>query len=118
MPTYTIPTDTGEQVQPQVLRCTLDGAAYQVALRWNERAALWRMDLLDGSGNVLAAGLAVRNAGVPVNACIYRKEGLPGGLFSAVPTDTPGTDADVSELGLRVVLTYMDAADAATATGV
>lgn len=118
MATYTIPTDTGEQVQPQVLRCTLDGVAYQLTLRWNERAGLWRMDIADGSGAVLAAGLAVRNAGVPVNASIYRREGLPAGLFSAVPTDLPGVDADVSELGLRVVLTYMDATDAATATGV
>lgn len=118
MATSTIPTDTGEQVQPQVLRCTLDGTAYQLTLRWNERAQLWRMDIADASGTVLVAGLAVRNAGLPVSASIYRREGLPPGLFTAVPTDQPGVDADVSELGLRVVLTYMDAADAAAATGV
>lgn len=118
MATLTIPTDSGEQVQPQVLRCNFDGVPYQLTLRWNERAGLWRMDIADVSGNVLAAGLAVRSAGLPITTALYRREGLPPGLFVAVPTSDAGSDAGVEELGLRVVLTYVEQADAAASVGV
>jgi hypothetical protein len=106
MPAYVIPTDTGPETQPQVLRVTLDGAVFQLYLRYNSRAGMWRMDVQDDAGTTLAAGLSMRNAGLPANGCIANLEGLPAGLLLAQPVTDASTDADLEELGGRVLLVY------------
>jgi len=104
---FVIPTDTGDFVQPQVLRVVLDGTAFQLLLQFNARFAAWRCDIADDSGAVLASGLPVRNAGVPVNGAIWGRQGFPLGALLAVASAAIGTDADNSELGGRVLLTYL-----------
>lgn len=106
MPTYVIPTETGPDTEPQVLRTTLDGQVFQLSIRYNTRAAMWRMDLLDDSGAALAAGLSLRNAGIPANGALLFQRGYPQGMLAAVPSDTSTEDAGLEELGARVLLTY------------
>lgn len=110
MATYTIPTLTGTAAEPQVLRVTLGGIVYQITLRYNDRAGCWRMDLADDTGNALAAGLAVRNSGLPINSALFGHQGFPAGLLLALPTALPGTDANLDELGARVLLLWEEAA--------
>ena len=106
MAAYVIPTDTGPETEPQVLRVTLDGAVFQVYLRYNSRAGMWRLDVQDDAGTTLAAGLSLRNAGIPANGCVLGLEGLPAGLLLAQPVTDAATDANLEELGGRVLLTY------------
>jgi len=108
--TRTIATDTGPDVQPQTLRVTLDGTIYQLALQYNERMEVWRLDILDAAGAVLAAGLQVRNAGPPINGAISTRGDLPNGLLWALASSLPGADAGLEELGARVQLAYSEAA--------
>ena len=110
MATLTIPTEAGPETTPQVLRCQLDGVTYQLGLRYNSRAGMWRLDISDEAGNALAAGLSLRNAGVPANLCIWPRENFPAGLLMALATATPTVDANLEELGGRVLLTYVEAA--------
>lgn len=106
MAAYNLPTDTGPNTQPQVLRTTLDGQVFQIYIRYNSRAGMWRMDLQDDAGTTLAAGLSLRNAGIPANGCIINLQGFPAGLLLAVPVTDAKTDANLEELGARVLLMY------------
>lgn len=105
-PVYTIPTDTGPETQPQVMRVTLDGSVFQLYIRYNERAGMWRLDVQDDTGVTLAAGLSMRNAGIPANGAVLGLEGLPPGILSAIPLADRTVDAGLEELGARVLLTY------------
>jgi hypothetical protein len=107
---FIIPTDTGPETQPQVLRATLDGQVFQLFIRYNSRAGMWRMDVQDDAGTTLAAGLSLRNCGIPANGCILGQEGLPAGLLLAQPVTDAATDANLEELGGRVLLTYQQIA--------
>lgn len=106
MPSYIIPTETGPDTEPQVLRTTLDGQVFQLVLRYNTRAAMWRVDILDDSGAALAAGLSARNTGCPINGALLFQQGFPLGMLCATPSDTSTADAGLEELGGRVLLTY------------
>ena len=110
MATLTIPTATGPETTPQVLRCQLNGIVYQLVLRYNSRAGMWRLDINDDAGTALAAGLSLRNAGLPANLCIWPRATFPAGLLLAVPTADATVDANLEELGGRVLLTYIEAA--------
>lgn len=105
-PVYVIPTDTGPETEPQVLRVTLDGQVFQLYIRYNSRAGMWRLDLQDDSGTTLASGLSLRNAGIPANGCVLFLEGLPAGIISAIPLADRTVDANAEELGARVLLMY------------
>jgi len=109
----TIPMQSGPAVPPQILRVVLDGTPFQLYFRWNARAAMWRLDISDDAGDVLAAGLAVRNAGLPVNGCKFGQTNMPQGLLLAIAGTAKGTDADNGELGARVQVVYAEAADVA-----
>ena len=106
---YTIPTLTGDAAEPQVLRVTLGGTAFQLTLRYNDRAGCWRMDIADDTGTALASGLAVRNSGLPINGAVFGHQGFPSGLLLALATALPGVDANLDELGARVILAYQEA---------
>ena len=101
-----IPTNTGPDTTPQVVRVILDGTAWQIGLRFNGRAGMWRCDIANDSGTVLAAGLSLRNAGIPANGCIFGRAGFPPGLLLALASADPATDANAEELGARVLLAY------------
>lgn len=110
MATVVIPTDTGPDTTPQVLRLQLDGVTYQLTIRYNSRAGLWRVDIADDNGTALASGLSLRNAGIPANGCIFGRQGFPPGILMALATADPATDANLEELGGRVQLVYIEAA--------
>lgn len=104
-----IATQTGPEAGPQVISCVLNGSLYQLYLRYNERAGMWRLDLKDDTGNALASGLSLRNMGIPANGCLLLQQGLPPGLLGAVAQASPGIDANAEELGARVKLMYLEA---------
>lgn len=84
----------------------LDKVSFGFELRWNERESCWYCSLLDGDGNVLIAGRKVVLGG------LFRKyrgrEGTPQlGDVYAIDTSGAGVDATLTDLGKRVVLTYM-----------
>lgn len=110
MATLTIPTQTGPDTTPQVLRCQLNGVTYQLGLRYNSRAGMWRLDIANDSGTALASGLSLRNAGLPANLCVWPRQGFPAGLLLAIACADARTDANLEELGARVRLTYIEAA--------
>lgn len=90
------------------MRVRLDGAYYTLRFRWNVRAVVWILDVLDAAGAAIALGIAVRS-GVPLNNSA-NGAGPPGMLWAQ---DTSGTGADpgFDELGGRVVLIYVEATE-------
>ncbi len=87
----------------------LDGASYAVELRWNARDGAWYFSLRDAEGAVLLSGRKV----VLGAKLLGRGEDPrlpPGGL---ILFDTSGTNVDPGEdeLGGRVLLIYVEAAD-------
>jgi hypothetical protein len=111
MAVQVLQTDTGDTPSPQIVRVALDGTVYLVGVRWNDRGACWSLDLSSEDGSPLAQGLAVRNAGMPINSQLRTRAGFPPGLLLAVPASEPNVDAAMSELGGRVRIVYVEAAD-------
>ena len=107
-----IPTQNGPDAGPQLSRVVLSGQAYQLRLGWNERAALWSVDVLDTSGAALAGSLPV-SCGPAVNGPVYGQQGFPAGILMATPTTADDGDAGLEELGARVVLAYQSVQSAA-----
>lgn len=110
MPAFVIPTDSGPDAGPQVIRTTLSGTVYQLTIRHNARAGMWRLDIADAAGAAIASGLPLRNAGLPANAAVYGRAGFPSGLLLALASADLGADAGLAEFGARVLLMYQGAA--------
>lgn len=110
MATVVIPLVPGPDVPPTVQGIVLDGVPYQLETRWNARAQLWFLSLYDSDGVAVAASLGIANSGLPINAAIYRQQGVPQGGFWALAQREPDRDAGADELGGRVVVTYSEAA--------
>lgn len=104
-----ITINTTDDSAPLVAQVQLEGQAYQLYFRYNVRAGFWRCDVQDQSGNALAAGLAVRNFGIPFNLALYLHNNLPPGLLYAIASANPGVDAGENEIGARVQLWYRTA---------
>ncbi len=94
-------------------KVTLDGVAFDVRLRWNERAAAWFFSLYDGEEQVLAPGRRLV-LDFPLLARFVRgRSRLPAGQFVAVDTSGSGQEAGLAELGNRVLLLYIPLAELA-----
>lgn len=91
-------------------RVRLDGVYFTLRLRWNERAAVWILDLLDAVGEPIVLGVAVRTQ-VPLNEPGAARH--PAGMLWAQDTSGSGADAGFAELGGRVALCYLEAAELA-----
>lgn len=92
----------------------LDGRAVVVELRWNERAASWFLSLAERGGVALLAGRRVV-ADAPLVGRLRARDGVPPGELVAVDTGGRGEDPDRADLGTRVQLIYIEAADLAEA---
>lgn len=104
-----LPINTTQDSSPLVAQVQLEGASYQLYFRFNARAGFWRCDIQDAAGATLAAGLAVRNYGIPFNLALYLHDGMVQGLLDALPTASPEVDAGANELGGRVLVYYRTA---------
>lgn len=105
----TIPVNTTEDASPVVVQVQLEGSSYQLYFRYNERSSFWRCDILDQQGTALAAGLPVRNYGLPFNLPLYLHDGMIQGLLYAFASNNIDTDAGPNELGGRVSVLYRSA---------
>ena len=78
----------------------LGGLTFGFAFRWNDRASQWVLDVSDGDGVLLAAGVRVT-----VGVLLLRRLGLgsrfPGDLY-AVDENGQNRDAGFEDLGRRV----------------
>jgi hypothetical protein len=97
-------------------QCQLDGTTYGLEFRWNERAAGWFMSIYDSSGNrLLANRRLVIGWGIIARFKKWNRA-LPPGDFIAVDSTNRGQEAGLSDLGTRVKVIYVEAADLAGAT--
>lgn len=112
MPIHVIPVSPTPDALPFDQRTVLDGRPYILRFQWNERAACWYLTIAQDDGTPLLRGLAVRN-NVPLLRPYRHDTRLPGGDIVAQTEVEPGRDAQREELGARVVLLYIDAAELA-----
>lgn len=99
-------------VRPFVsVKVALDGVTFEVRVRWNERAERWFFSLYDAEERVLAPSRAVV-LGFPLLARFVRnRQRLPAGQIVAVDTADTGVEPGLDELGTRVQLIYVTAAE-------
>lgn len=92
------------------LTTELDGVAYSLSFRWNGRAGQWVLDFGDGEGNVVKAGIRC----VVSKLILERNQGetgIPPGYLVFLDTSGAGADMAFSDLGRRVQLFYVPAAE-------
>jgi hypothetical protein len=94
------------------LQVALDGVTYTLEFRWNVRASAWFMAVLDAQGvtaHVVGVKLVVD---YPLNR--FSPNRTPPGLFMAIDTSATqgmGEDPGFDDLGNRVQIAYLTAAD-------
>lgn len=84
----------------------LEGVNYGFTFRWNERSSQWSMDVADGDGNLLVAGIRVV-VDVPMLLRYRSIPRLPPGDIVAVDSTDQSRDPDFEDLGRRVEVFYI-----------
>lgn len=107
MATTIIPTRS-DGAQRYSLRCPLGATVYSLEFFWNARDSSWSMTISDSSGNLLLS----RKITVGT-ALLGRFQGstLPYGEIFAYDTSGANADPGLTDLGIRVLLTFTDGAD-------
>lgn len=116
MPQNVIPTER-ETRGNYSQRTVLDGREYLLLFRWNQREGRWYLTISDQDGAPIVSGVKiVVNFPLITNRIVDARR-PPGEIFA---TDTTGADIDpgLDDLGSRVVLIYIDAADIPGPVGV
>ena len=90
-------------------RVELDGGSYEIRQRWNARSKFWYLDVYDVNGNPLLVGRKL-TLDAPILQQHQTREVPPGELV-AYDTSVRKAPAGLDELGERVVLLYVEAAD-------
>jgi hypothetical protein len=89
----------------------LEGASYGLGFYWNVRASAWFFDIDDPFGNPVVHGLRI-TAGR--NLLVQSVNSLqPPGVFFVWDTSGGDVDPGINDLGVRVLLIYIPAADVA-----
>ncbi len=88
----------------------LDGVTYGLTFRWNNRVEQWVMDLSDGEGTLLVAGIRVV-IDTPLLARYRGRANTPPGEMMAIDTSGQSMESDLEAIGRRVVLFYVEAAE-------
>ncbi len=104
-----VPLRTG--IPAFLQRTSLDGVTFELDLNWNERESAWYIGVADADGLPLRVG--VRMA---LNTPLLRSVAdarRPAGELYAIDLDDTGVEAGLGDLGVRVVLIYVTAAEAA-----
>jgi len=85
---------------------TLDGVQYILDIRWNGRAGVWYLDVLDIDEDPIAAGIAVvLGSALGIRTTDAR---FPPGMLIAVDMSDEGHDAGFDDLGDRVAVLYYE----------
>lgn len=103
---------TSQTVPHYTQRTVLDGTQYQLEFLFNERDNAWYLSILSEEGDDIAMGLKLV-ADWPLLRRTQREDAPPGELI-ALDTTGDGIDPGFDELGGRVVLFYLDAAEVAS----
>lgn len=98
------------------LQVELDGVTYTLDIRWNERDLAWYVELQDAEEQRLVAPRKVV-LGFPLFARFYTNPLVPKGQFMAVDTSNTDQEPTLADLGSRVQLVYVTAAEIAEIAG-
>lgn len=109
--TYRLPTEQGD-TPPYEYQVELDGTVYTLGFRYQERTQRWLYHVSTAEGVAIVQGQAVLNAYPLLQR--FKDVSMPAGEIRAVATSEPAREADLDELGTRVLLVYL-AATAAVA---
>lgn len=101
--TFKLPTEQGDQA-PYDFQVELDAVVYTLGFRYVERTKRWLYDVATADGTMLVQGQPVLNAYPLLQRFLDGQ--LPPGDMRAVATSEPAREADVDELGTRVLLVY------------
>ncbi len=88
------------------LRVDMSDVEYILTFKWNDRDGAWYFDLSDTSNDMIRAGIKVV-LGWPLLSTISDRRRPPGDII-AVDTEDSGVEADINDLGMRVLLVYDD----------
>jgi hypothetical protein len=106
---FEIPTTRGLPAYTQ--RTTLDGREYSLEFRWNERDGAWYMHLADAEGQHIRSGIRIV-CRWPLLRRITDPRRPPGSIV-AIGSSGNDTTPGFNDLGARVKLLYLDAAELA-----
>ena len=87
----------------------LDGETYQLRIAWNARALAYHLSVLDGDGETLKPGIRVV-LGIPLGIRDTDAR-MPPGQIIAIDTAHTDVEPAFGELGRRVKLLYVEAAE-------
>ena len=102
-----IPIRSG--VPHQLFEVELDGSTYTLEVRWNERASGYFLNISEAEGTRLLSGIRLV-IDWPL-LLRWRDERLPAGQFLLVDTSGKKQEPGLAELGARVQLLYVTAAE-------
>lgn len=96
-------------------RTSLDGVTYELTFRWNERESAWYLAIADSAGETIRSciSLVLR---WPLLRQVVGSSRPPGELY-AIDLDATGAEAGLTDLGGRVRLYYLTAAERAVLEG-
>lgn len=104
-----VPLRTG--IPSFVQRTSLDGVTFELGLAWNERESNWYISFADADGVALRGGVRmVLNTPLLRSVTDARR---PAGELYLIDVDETGVEAGLDDLGVRVVLQYVTAAERA-----
>jgi hypothetical protein len=108
MATLTLPVRPG--VPHQRFFVELEAVTYGIDLLWNGRAGAWSLSILDRNGAALLSGRRVV-IGFPLTVRAAYDLRLPPGQIVAIDTTGADKEPGLEDLGARVPLLYVEAAD-------
>jgi len=92
-------------------RTSLDGVPFELEFRWNERDGAWYMSIADTDGNPLRSGIRLAVDSPLLHSLV--SDTRPNGELYAIDIEDSGEEAGFDDLGQRVVLYYVTAAERA-----
>lgn len=87
---------------------TLDGIAYVFEFKFNNRLNKWIMDILTTSNEIIVSGI-IMQTNLPLLQNYYHLD-IPQGDLFCVDMENENKDAEIDDLGTRVLLMYNEVA--------
>ena len=89
----------------------LENFGFTFDFSWNEREGSWYFDIYNGNNSLILSGIKV-TLSVPLLGK-FVIPGVPPGDIMAIDTSNTDTMPGITDLGVRVLLTYITQADLA-----
>lgn len=109
MAVLVIPTVSNKQdPEPFFTQVTeLDGVAYQLVFRYNQREDRWYFSVNTGAGVEIVKGVKLV-CNYPLLQ-MYTDDALPPGVLMCIPNTSDDTPPGLEDLGVRCDLVYIEA---------